>query len=101
MNLSAEQALIDRILSYDGCFDGYPSMTCYDENLIFAAVKESNAAVESDPSDCIIYLAALCADISKTREQYEKALSFYTDFCATVWECNMTEGGNEFYCEED
>lgn len=88
---TAEQALIERMLSFNGCFDGYPTMTCYDEELVFAAQKE--AETDNIPS----YLAHLAAEHVKTKDQYERASEFYLAFMHTCWSANMSEGSNAVY----
>jgi hypothetical protein len=91
MSATAEQKLLDRMLNFDGHFSGYPGMTDTDEDLVF------NAAEEVDAKDATIYLAMLASDHVKTRDQYEKARSFYDAFVATIWTCNMSEGSNEIW----
>lgn len=94
-SISATQELINRMLSYDGNFDGYPSMTCDDEGLIQAAVKENNQPTDLyNPSDSVILMSFLASEHCTTRAQYDNAKRFILDAVATAWEANMCEGSN-------
>jgi hypothetical protein len=94
INPTAEQRLLARMLNFDGHFDGYPSMTCTDEELIFAAFKEAG---DTHDGNVPAYLAFLAAEHVKTKEQYKCAEDFYHDYVSCCWAANMIEGCNEVY----
>lgn len=94
-NQTAVQALINRMLSYTGCFDGYPSMECSDEALISNAVKEHNEVSEVGfEYDAVVVMSYLASDYASTREQYDNCRSFILAYLDACWEANMCEGSN-------
>jgi hypothetical protein len=98
--MSATQALIDRMLSYNGNFDGYPSMYCEDEGLIMGAMYEqAKEAPIDEPVHMIGMLCYLASENVKTREQYENCRNFIEDALHAAWVCNMTEGSNPVHAE--
>lgn len=94
---SAVEQLVQRMLTYDGNFDGYPSMTCSDEELIWAAVKERNDGKEGTEGGAITLVAWLASESAKTLEQYDRCFGFYNAFVSVCWACNMQEGSNPIY----
>lgn len=107
--MSATESLIQRMLSFTDCFDGYPSMSCNDENLIFAAVAESVARNDvpqaaSDPTDAVILMSYLASENVKTRDEYRNAKDFIHAYVECCWLANMCEGSNPVFeelCEEE
>jgi|LauGreDrversion4_2_1035121.scaffolds.fasta_scaffold462701_3 hypothetical protein len=98
MTQTATEKLIDRMLNYKQPgslpFDGYPSMDCFDEGMIEAALGCGQN--EGNP---IIMLSYLASENVKTRQQYESAKAYIADYVDTVWHCNMNEGSNALYEE--
>jgi hypothetical protein len=92
---TAEQRLIARMLSFDGNFDGYPSMTCEDENLIFAAYAENHDTDGNIPA----YLAMLACEHVAQKQEYANARAFFDAFNDAAWQANMCEGCNEIHAE--
>lgn len=100
---TATQSLVARMLSFDGNFDGYPSMYCEDEGLVFAAVAE-NADQESDlptvsDGDGVVLMSYLASEYVTTREQLKSCRNFITAFVDSAWLTNMTEGSNPIFNE--
>ena len=82
------QALIARMLSFDGQFDGYPTMSCADEGLI-------EGALEENPGQSVLALVCYLASEHVTNpEQYRASRAFVRAWVDTCWECNMSEGSN-------
>lgn len=88
--MSNENRLVERMLSFgeNDSFDGYPSMSCSDEGLIFEAHDEH-------PEGCVIaYLTYLASVHVKTPEQYANARRYIYAYVDRAWDANMTEGDN-------
>lgn len=93
-NQTAVQALTDRMLSYDGCFDGYPSLECSDETLVLNAIAEHDGI-----SDGVILMSYIASEECKTREQYDNCRKFILAYFESCWVANMSEGSNPVYAE--
>lgn len=89
------QALIDRMVSYNGNFDGYPTMTCSDEALIDEAYK----AFDDAELSIVAFLSYIASENVTNKDQYRSAKQFILDWVETCWSCNMIEGGNPVHRE--
>lgn len=101
---TATSALIERMLSFDGAFDGYPSMWCSDEALIWDALEENSkntSPIEGvfNHGDGVVLMSYLASVHVTTREQYYNCRNFIDDFVAACWAANMGEGSNPVYEE--
>lgn len=101
--VTASQALVARMLSFDGNFDGYPSMSCSDEGLIFSAIAENASNVRDDgvsnSSDGVVLMSFLASEHVTTREQLTACRNFITAFVDAAWFANMCEGNNPVFDE--
>jgi NADPH-dependent 7-cyano-7-deazaguanine reductase QueF-like protein len=98
--MSAIQALVSRMLSYEGNFDGYPSMFCSDEGLIHAALQEQSREAPTDAvPESMSFMCYLASENATTREQYENCRNFIEDALHAAWVCNMSEGSNPVHAE--
>lgn len=96
--MNQTEQLVARMLSFDGFFDGYPSMTETDIDLICGALSEND--INSGGMHCAVQLMSYLASCAvKTKEQYENAKSFVANYVANVWEANMSEGDNAVHYE--
>lgn len=87
-------ALVERMSSFDGHFQGYPSDCEPDLELIQEAIK---AYMEETGAHETFDMAILCclASVHITDvNAYQKARSFINAFVESCWECNMTENSN-------
>jgi hypothetical protein len=91
--MTAVNKLIDRMFNFDlnGKFDSYPGLSCKDDNLIFAALKES----ESD--DAVRFMCFVASENATTRAQYENAKRYIGAYVEACWDCNMSEAPNELH----
>lgn len=89
MSMIKREALVARMLAYDGHFDGYPSMSCTDETLIEEAVQEVG-----EPYNVVALLCYLASVYVTTEKEYQRARDFINDYVQTWWTCNMQEGNN-------
>lgn len=99
---TATKRLIDRMLAFNTAgslpFDGYPTLSCADEELVHQAIMEEPAP--ADAFRCPIALMSyLASENVTTRQQYESAKAFMADYVAAAWACNMIEGSNPIHNE--
>lgn len=84
------QKLVDRMLTYDGLFDGYPSMSEADVGLILQASGDDNP---------IVVISYLASEYAKTPDQLTRARAYLNDYVQNVWVCNMMEGENPVFVQ--
>lgn len=89
------KALLDRLTTFDGNFDGYPTTSCYDELLVSEAAAEC-LILDANP---VGWLAFLISEQVTEIDQLEKARAFYNAYVETIWVANMIEGNNPAFDE--
>lgn len=93
--MTAIQRLIDRMRTFDGFFDGYPSMTETDIGLIQDARAEIIGI-----DDNMTMLCFLASEHCRNRDELTAAWDFVRQYLENLWDCNMSEGSNEAYAEQ-
>jgi len=88
--------LVRRMRTFDGNFDGYPSMSCADEGLIQEAIEErAEMLFASD----VPFLCFLASEVCETPQEVRNARAFIDAYIDAAWSCNMIEGDNAAYAE--
>ena len=95
-----EQALANRMIAFEGGYDGGYSTSGLDDALIQEAIEEANAPTERDLQTTEMgYLCYVASEYAKTHEQYHNAKAFILAYVDSCWDINMCEGGNAIYSE--
>ena len=100
--MPARDALIERMLSFRGNFDGYPSITCSDETLIDNALREYSKVYGSDDPNAMhgpALISYWASESVQSQEQYHNAKHFLRAWVECARQCNMTEGENPVHLE--
>jgi len=99
--MKSAEKLADRMINFDGFFDGYPSMTCFDEVLIQNAFVEVNECMpqHKDLIDAIPLMCFLASEHAKTEQQYTNCRKFIDAYIECAWDANMCEGDNQIHAK--
>lgn len=93
---SAVERLLDRMLNFrSGTFDGYPSMFCSDEGLIWDALAENPMSNGINGVNCpIAFMAYLASENAKSKDEIRNALAYIDEYVSAALTCNFHECGN-------
>lgn len=95
--MTPEQRLIERMTSYRGGFEGYPSMRETDLDIIQEAIEANKKENGEDFCTDMGYLCYLASEHCNNIKTYSNAKRYLMDYMENVWQCNMMEGDNKTF----
>ena len=101
IGIAEVKVLAERMCSFvEGTFDGYPSVTCVDESIVFeahAAWKSFSGDSGISQADFVAFVACVCVE---TKEELKSAQAFYEALMKAAWDWHMIEGGSMAYADQ-